>query len=138
MTTAKTPDATSPSGRKPYQPPTLISYGHVKDIVQTGGGGMGDGTNTSKSMCWVAEAIYGVDDARTLVLRSWLTAVHAGRQRGWVFVELYRRFGERAAGLIRGGLVPRATLRPLFDFLAEKAFDHSARTIVNERHCRTL
>jgi hypothetical protein len=27
-----------PTGRKPYTKPRLISYGHVKDVVQGGGG----------------------------------------------------------------------------------------------------
>jgi hypothetical protein len=27
-----------PTGRKPYSKPRLISFGHVKDIVQGGGG----------------------------------------------------------------------------------------------------
>lgn len=132
------PTTSSPNPRKPYTPPRLVLYGHVKDIVRTGGGGMGDGTDTSKTFCWVAEALYGIDDSRTVVLRSWLTALHANRRRGWVFAELYRRFGERVAGFIRAGFVPRVLLLPLFDSLAEKAFDDRARVIINERHCRPL
>jgi hypothetical protein len=138
MSGTKTSDSNPPIRRKPYTPPKLVSYGHVKDIVQTGGGGMGDGTGTSKTVCWVAEALYGIDDARTLVLRVWLTHIHADRRPGWVFVELYRRFGQKIAWLIRAGLLPRSMLLPLFDVLAERAFDESARTIINERHCRTV
>jgi hypothetical protein len=134
----KTPDPKSPIRRKPYTTPKLVSYGHVKDIVQTGGGGMGDGTGTSKTTCWVAEALYGVDDSRTLVLRSWMLAVHAGKRRGWLFVELYRRFGQTVARLIHSGWLPRPVLLPLFNLLADKAFDESARTIIHERYRRAL
>jgi hypothetical protein len=109
----------------------VVSYGHVKDIVQTGGGGMGDGAGTSKNTCWVAEAIYGVDDPRTLVLRSWLTAVLSDRRRGWIFVEMYRRYGQTVARMISAGLLPRRMLLPFFNVLAEKAFDASARIIIN-------
>ena len=138
MNETKTSRANSASPRKPYTPPRLVSYGHVKDVIQTGGGGMNDGTDTSKTMCWVAEALYGASDARTLALRSWLTGIHAARRQGWVFVELYRRFGQRVAALIVSGLIPRAMLLPLFDVLADRAFDESARTIVHGRHRRAV
>ena len=138
MNETKTSRANSASPRKPYTPPRLVSYGHVKDVIQTGGGGMNDGTDTSKSMCWVAEALYGESDARTLALRSWLTGIHAARRQGWVFVELYRRFGQRVASLIVSGFIPRAVLLPLFDVLADQAFDESARTIVHGRHRRAV
>ena len=136
--TNKTTDAKSPAGRKPYAPPRLISYGHVKDIVQGSAGNRADGGPGLTRMCWVAEALYGVEDPRTLVLRAWLTAIHTERRRGWLLVELYRRFGLKAAGLIHAGRLPRRAFLPLFDRLAVKAFGASARTVIDERDCRTL
>jgi hypothetical protein len=138
MNETKTSRSNSAAPRKPYSPPRLVSYGHVKDVVQTGGGGMNDGTDTSKTMCWVAEALYGCGDARTLALRSWLTGIHTDRRRGWLFTSLYRRFGKRVASLIDAGILPRAMLLPLFDALAEKAFDESARTVFHGRHRRAV
>ena len=38
--TRKTPDANATNRRKPYTPPKLVSYGHVKDVVQGAVGGM--------------------------------------------------------------------------------------------------
>lgn len=134
--TNKTTDTKSPAGRKPYAPPRLISYGHVKDIVQGSSGAKGDAGSTKS--CWIAEALYGADDPRTILLRSWLTAIHDARQRGWMFVELYRRCGPTVASLIRNGRLRRGAFLPLFDRLAVKAFDVSARTIINARHCRTV
>ncbi len=120
MNETKTSRANSAGPRKPYTPPRLVSYGHVKDVIQTGGGGMNDGTDTSKTMCWVAEALYGASDARTLALRSWLTGIHAARRRGWVFVELYpsvrpacRRVDRRRADSARrAAAVVRCPRRP--------------------------
>src|SRR5712691_9069354 len=132
----KTIDGKSPAGRKPYAPPRLISYGHVKAIVQGGTGNRADGGAGLTRMCWEAETLYGVEDPRTLVLRAWLTAVHTERRRGWLLVELYRRFGLTAAGLIRTGRLPRRAFLPLFDRLAAKAFDASARTVIDEQHRR--
>lgn len=134
--TDNTPGPKPSARRKPYAPPRLISYGHVKDLVQGSSGKKADSGSTKA--CWVAEALYGVENPRTIVLRSWLTAIHTDRRPGWLFVELYRRVGPDVAGLIRAGLLPRWTLLPLFNVLAEKAFDASARMISDERRCRAV
>ena len=123
------PDTSSksnaPGGRKPYTPPRLVSYGHVKDLIQGSSGTMNDGGTTMG--CWVAEALYGVTDPRTTLIRAWLRAVHIERRRGWLFVELYHRLGPTTARLIRAGRVPRAALLPLFDRLLGKALDEAVR-----------
>lgn len=134
--TNKTPDSKAMDRRKPYTPPKLVSYGHVKDIVQGDVGGMADGSTTR--MCRVAEALYGVSDPRTLLLRGWLAAVRAEKQRGWPLVELYKRIGPTVADLIHAGRLPGAAFLPLFDFLADKAFNRWARTIRDERHRRAV
>nr|UXE44939.1 hypothetical protein Hi04_10k_c3996_00014 [uncultured bacterium] len=121
--------------RKPYSPPRVISYGHVKDLVQgnSGHGSDGGGGAHSKS-CWIAEALYGVSDPRTHLLRAWLTLIYDERRPGWMFVALYRRFGRRTASLIERGLLPRLVFQPLFDALVEKALADSARAFVAARH----
>lgn len=125
--------------KKPYTPPRLISYGHVKDIVQGATGNKADaGTTKQTGPCRVAEALYGAEDPRTLVLRAWLGEIHTGRGRGWWLVELYRVAGPTVASLVRRWSLPRRTLRPLFDALAGKAFDSRARLIFDERHRRTI
>jgi hypothetical protein len=134
--TKKTADATR-KPRKPYTPPRLVSYGHVKDIVQGNDGGMSDTPGTTR-MCRVAEVLYGAADARTLLLRGWFTAVHAERRPGWLLVEMYRRAGPRAAALLEAGRLPRALFLPLFNRLADKAFSVWARRIQHERHRRAV
>jgi hypothetical protein len=124
----------TPRTRKPYTPPRVVSYGHVKDIIQGGGGkksdaGAAKGAGNSKA-CWIAEALYGVEDPRTLLLRAWLSTVHEERRPGWQFVTLYSRFGQATARLIYQGYLPRGLFRPLFDALVNKALDESAHTIL--------
>src|SRR5262245_45426899 len=116
--------------KKPYATPRLRYYGHVKDIIQGANGRMIDASGTRSKTCWIAEALYGVDDPRTLVVRAWLATVLAERRPGWRFVELYGRIGRATAALIRRGILPRQLFRPLFDRLVEKAFVHSAHALV--------
>lgn len=127
-------DESAPSPeRKPYATPRLISYGHVKDIVQGANGMMNDASGTRSRSCWIAETLYGVHDPRTLVLRAWLATVLVERRPGWRFVELYGWMGRATAALIRQGVVPRQLFRPLFDRLVEKALVHAAHTLVERR-----
>jgi len=133
----KTPDQKIPARRKPYSAPRLLLYGHVKDIVQGNSGGRSDAAST-RNFCWIAEAIYGGDDPRTLTLRWWVTGIYEQRQQGWMFAALYRKLGRQVAAAIRHGWIPRPLLTPLFDALAEKAFDESVRTISHARPRRAV
>jgi hypothetical protein len=127
------------TNKKPYTPPRLISYGHVKDIVQGATGNRADGNTTRQGGgCWVADVLYGIENPRTLVLRAWLREIRARKDHGWWLVELYKIVGPTVASLIRRGSLPRRTLLPLFDALSAKAFDSRARLILDERHRRTI
>jgi hypothetical protein len=134
--TSNAADSGSGSPRKPYATPRLISYGHVKDIVQGSTGPMtGDSAGTTKPIaCWVAEALYGVNDPRTMLLRGWLSEVYIQRRRWWFLVALYMRFGPATAKLIYSGHLPRRLLLPLFNVLTVKAFEESAGTIRAATH----
>lgn len=116
--------------RQPYAPPRVICYGSVKDIVQGGGGGGLDVANGQHTKsCWVAEALYGVYDPRTTLLRAWVTRQHVEKGRWWLFAALYARYGRAAADLIYRNRLPRQWVRPLFDVLLDRAFDETARAI---------
>jgi hypothetical protein len=109
----------------------------VKDIIQGGGGkkfdtGGSPGAGNSKG-CWIAEALYGVEDPRTLLLRAWLSEAYDERRPGWQFIGLYTRFGRQTADLIYRGYLPRILFRPLFDVLVAKALDASAHAILAHR-----
>ena len=115
--------------RKPYAPPRLVCYGSVKELIQGGGGGGGDATAHTKVQCWIAEALYGIDEPRTTLLRAWLSDEYVQRRRWWLFVALYRSCGRSVAELIHRGHLPQRWVRPFFDFLVDRAFDESARAI---------
>ena len=123
------------TGRKPYAAPRIVCYGNVKDIIQGGGGKNFDFSSFKNTKsCWVAEALYGVHDPRTTLLRAWLSQAYLQKSRWWLFAALYRRCGRTVANLIHRGHLPRRWLRPLFDFLVDKAFDESARAIKAAGH----
>jgi hypothetical protein len=141
MTVPTTPSGSRPTAgnHKPYAAPRLICYGHVKDIVQGATGGKADsGTTKQTGPCWVAEELYGIGDARTVILRAWLVDLHARRDRGWQGVAVYAAVGRCVAAMARRTALLRSVLRPLFDALAVKAFDHRARLLANGRDRRQL
>lgn len=113
--------------RKPYAAPRLISYGHVKDIVQGGGTKANDpGTGRATKPCWIAQALYGAESPRTMLVRSWLTDVYLEKRRGWRLVALYVAWGPTAADMIRRRRLPRRPFLRVFDALTRRAFDQSA------------
>lgn len=65
--------------------------------------------------CWIAEAIYGVDDSRTLLLRRWLTTEFAKQRIGRIVVRLYVAIGRQTAWAVRRSRVLRALFIPLFE-----------------------
>ena len=124
----KSSDATLQPARKPYSPPRLVAYGHVKDIVQ-GGTGMGSDAPDHSKVCWIAEVLYGAADPRTHLLRAWLTVIYDERRPGWMFVAMYRTFGRCTAALIARGTLPRQPFQRLFDALVEKAIGRLHRRL---------
>ena len=104
--------------RKTYSCPQLSLYGDVAQLTRNGTGVGNDGGTPGQSrMCWIAEALYGLDSPRTLLVRSWLTESY--ERRAWwalVAVPLYRRFGQRVADRVQRDFVLRAFIQPLFDY----------------------
>lgn len=112
--------------KKPYARPRVVTYGHVKDVVKGAlANGNDSGGNRSKN-CWVAEALYGIDAPRTLIVRSWLTEMAASTRRWRLFSSVYTLTGRRVASMIRRGRLPRMPFRMLFDALVAKAVARTA------------
>jgi len=116
--------------RKDYSPPRLVRYGLVRDIVKGGAGHGTDGGSAGKSkMCWIAEALYGVEAPQTLLVRAWLRQA-SSEHRGWrLFSHIYTLVGQQTAALIRAGYLPKATFLPLFNSLTAKAAGSYARRL---------
>jgi hypothetical protein len=109
--------------RKPYCGPELSLYGDVTQITRSGSGsGTDGGAPTMSKQCWIAEALYGVDAPRTLLVRAWLTERY-DRCDVWALalVPLYRRFGQRVAAQVRRHSSLQRLFRPLFDHAVRQA-----------------
>ena len=87
---------------------------------------MGDGAPGDTRNCWIAEALYGEQDPRTFLLRSWMTGIYDERRSGWPLVALYRSSGPVLARAIRATPLLRHGFRVVFDVLLGRAFRNLA------------
>lgn len=116
------PSRGSEAGKKKYQHPQLVCYGTVVKLTKGSGTHGNDGAGGQTKICWIAEAIYGVDAPRTQLVRAWLSECYE-RREPWslVIVPLYRRFGQRIAAFLRSCPVFKSVFRPLFDLGVRRA-----------------
>ncbi len=96
------------------------SWGWAKNVLAPVLGAAGQAAGGAK-YCWIAEAVYGIDDPRTFMVRAWLTGPFMATRFGSVVMGLYRRFGQRIAAIARRSRMLRAALKPLFDIALRKA-----------------
>lgn len=113
-------------GNKLVTNPSMWSSitGGLKDLMQGAGslaGGFGMG-GSGGGGCWIAEAVYGIDDPRTHFLRWWLNTVWAHESIvGFIFMALYLRIGQRVARVVKRNNLVRWVARFVFDGLLTKA-----------------
>jgi hypothetical protein len=86
-------------------------------------GGAASGAGAAKTaFCWIAAELYGGwEDQRTIDVRRWLLEDYSKTRIGRVVCELYRRFGERTADMIRTHRWMRKPFKVLFDCALRKA-----------------
>jgi hypothetical protein len=97
-------------------------------VVQGVGGRKNDGKgNPASKACWIAEALYGTDVPRTLIVRAFLSEALEQRRPGWPFIAAYTKVGRQVASLIRSGHLPERVFRPLFDRLVARAANDFVR-----------
>jgi hypothetical protein len=65
--------------------------------------------------CWIAEAIYGPSDLRTIVLRAWLNTEFKKSPFGRCVMRLYMKFGQRVAKRVTEWPALRCGMKLLFD-----------------------
>ena len=111
-------DQTENRPKRPYQPPKLVEYGDLQKLTRNGANGSGDGNNSGhvdqSKACWIAQALFGVDDPRTHILRAWLNGIYAQSTAGKVVMATYRAVGRQVAAVAKRSSALRAVLRPLF------------------------
>lgn len=120
----KIKDPTPPPAKlkKTYHAPVLSEYGDVRKLT-SGGGGMNNDGGAFTKMCWIAEALYGCDTPRVLLVRRWLTQCY-DRRIWWALaiVPLYRQFGESVGAAIRAFPSLGRLFRPAFDHAVLRGF----------------
>jgi hypothetical protein len=67
------------------------------------------------NVCWIAEAIYGVNDLRTHLVRAYLNGPFDRTPLGHFVMQLYQRFGQGVARQVRRHRWLKQMFRPLFD-----------------------
>jgi hypothetical protein len=87
-------------------------YGGMIDSALSGGSLMGAAKIAG---CWIAMALYGDDDPRTHLLRSWLNDEFEEHAFGRAVMKLYRRYGETIGAQIRRFRPLGWLFRPLFE-----------------------
>jgi hypothetical protein len=71
--------------------------------------------------CWIAEAIYGINDWRTHLVRAWLNGPFMDSAIGRIIMNLYFRFGQRIAAFVRKYKPVKLIFKPIFNIALQKA-----------------
>lgn len=73
--------------------------------------------------CWIAQAIYGDNDPRVNIVRSWLTNIYDKTFVGHLIVSLYKKFGKTIARWVKRFTLLRLMFKPLFDVAVRKGLE---------------
>jgi hypothetical protein len=65
--------------------------------------------------CWIAEAIYGVDDIRTIELRYWLNTQFTKHWYGRAVMSVYLLIGRQVAWAVKRSTLLKLAITPLFN-----------------------
>jgi hypothetical protein len=84
-------------------------------VGQVGAAAAGKGSKAAAAGCWIAEAIYGVDDPRTLLVREWLNSEFVKRPIGRAVMAVYLAIGKQVAWCVHRSSPLKACLQPLFE-----------------------
>jgi len=88
-------------------------------------GQLGSGVGlAAMGLCWVAEAIYGVDDPRTWFARYEVTVEWLESKVGRFFRRLYQRHGQTVANRVKKNHFLKMILRPVFEFVWRSGRKH--------------
>lgn len=90
-------------------------YGPLVEAAGKAAGGYAAGG------CWIAEAVYGVDDWRTHTVRAWLNGPFRETFMGSLVMDTYLAIGKQVAWAVRHSSLLRRAFKPLFDKALRKA-----------------
>jgi len=86
--------------------------------------------------CWIAEAIYGVDDTRTHLVRAWLNGPFGETLIGSAVMATYGATGQEIAAVARRSSLLRAALKPLFDCALRNAMQRYPEGLSDAQYSR--
>lgn len=73
--------------------------------------------------CWVASVLYGEHAWQTQLLRWYITGPFSEHWHGRLFADLYRRYGQQTAAILRRHPGLQVIVKPLFDHLLRQAIE---------------
>lgn len=88
------------------------------------GAGISGGLSLVKSfqgICWIAEALWGIGDLRTELVREWLSIWSKESRVGYLVVQIYKAIGQKVASAIDRFNFVRAVFSPLFSCALDRA-----------------
>jgi len=85
------------------------------------GGEAASGGLSNPAKCWIAEAIFGVNDLHTHIIRFWLNGRFSKTVFGAIVMWLYGVIGHEVAWCARHSETVRNFLKPVFDVAFRKA-----------------
>lgn len=91
------------------------SWDWAKYILDPALSAAGNAVKIPVGGCWIAEAIYGVDDPRTHLVRAYLNGPFRDSLTGNTIMAAYLAIGRQVAWLARRSSTLRSSLKPLFD-----------------------
>lgn len=71
--------------------------------------------------CWIAEAIYGINDLRTLMIRAYLNGKFKTTFYGKHIMALYGKYGQAIAARVQKSWALRLVFRPFFEIALWRA-----------------
>lgn len=104
------------------------SLGGVSKALGGASKGLGGMSPGNIGFCWIAEALYGVNDIRTYAARKYLTGDFGKTIIGKLFVSAYKKFGKRLAT----SRVFVSMVKPLFDSFSRKGMKLIPKADIND------
>jgi hypothetical protein len=102
--------------------PWNAAFGALGNIGGMAAGGYFSGLNKPPAPCWIAAELYGGwHEPRTVIIRHWLQHYFSSHWIGQKIVNLYAKYGERTAHLIRIYPALRMVFLPIFSLALRQA-----------------
>lgn len=101
-------------------------FDRIMQVGQLAVGGIG-----AWKGCWVAEAVYGVNDPRTHLVRAWLNFEFIKTRLGRIVMAFYITFGQAIAKQVTKHGFLRRLVKPLFDKALARSIAWVERREVN-------